>query len=857
MSEKLLEHTPMIQQYLRIKAENQSHLLFYRMGDFYELFFEDAKIAAELLGITLTHRGESKGVPIPMAGVPHHSAESYLARLLRLGKTIAICEQMGDPNSGKGPMQREVVRILTPGTLTEEALLEEKQESLIAAIAASHTVAGSLGLAYLELSSGRFHITMLPSPLALMHELERLQPAEILTQKHFDTVSSDTSDTSVTSFSIEAVEETENETLSQSLIQKTLQEVQNLLKESKLFTRIRHQDKAHFEVNFAKRMLKLHYKASDLKNLLPSEKTLDSIRPALIAAGVLLRYAEETQKGSLPHLQNIMLEHREESLILDGNTRRNLELVQNLQGGKENTLLSLLDTTKTAMGGRMLARWVGRPIRDRNELHRRQAAIEALKHTQNYHAVRESLKAIYDMERILSRIALLTARPQDLLRLRHCLEQLPALKSACEALISESDFIAKVHQKITLFPEFCAKLERGINPNPPSHLREGGVIATGYDAELDELRSLSNNAHEFLLQLERQELEACNLSTLKVGFNRVHGYYIELSRQQAEKAPKHYQRRQTLKNAERFITPELKAFEDRILSSNERAINREKQLYDALLKELCNELPSLQQSAEALSTLDVIATLAERADSLNWHKPTLSMKHELFIESGRHPIVEQVLEAPFIPNHLTLNPDRRMLIITGPNMGGKSTFMRQNALIVLLAHMGSFVPAKQAKIGLFDRLFTRIGAQDELSSGKSTFMVEMLESAHILQHATEQSLVLLDEIGRGTSTFDGLSLAWAIAEHLAEKLKSFTLFSSHYFEMTELPKICPAMANVHLDAIEDGNSLIFLYTVKEGPANRSFGLQVAQLAGVPREVIESAERKLLELETKDRSRSAI
>lgn len=801
----LQEHTPMIQQYLRIKAAYAEHLLFYRMGDFYELFFEDAKLASELLDITLTHRGHSKGDPIPMAGVPHHSAEAYLAKLLRLGKTIAICEQLGDPHAQKGPMEREVVRILTPGTLTDEALLEAKQESLIVAIGGSTQ---GFGIAAIDLSAGRFTLAVIENGFELQQELERLQPAEILISEKnpFKTALFSASD--------------------------------GLFKKSRVQT----VPENHFEDAFAKKWLCAQFpNKADWKDFFTP-----TLAPAISAAGCLCYYLQNTQRASLPHLQLPVVQSHEDILRMDEQSRRNLEIIKNLRGGRDNTLLSLLDTAVTPMGSRLLSRWLLKPLRSRSIINARLAAVSELKDSQTYLELRSQLKSIHDLERILSRVALLSARPQDLLRLAEALLSLPALQQTVQKL--NAPLICHLLQHIKTFPEIAETLSRAILPLPSNHIRDGDVIQTGYDATLDELRALSENAQGFLLNLEKNEAQQTGLSSLKVGFNRVHGYYIELSRQQAEKAPAHYTRRQTLKNAERFITPDLKLFEDKILSSQERALAREKQLYEELLLSLRQELPDLQSTAEAISELDVLSALAERAESLHWHCPTLSEDKILHITAGRHPVVEQAIKSGFVANSVQLDPKRCLLIITGPNMGGKSTFMRQTALITLLAHMGSFVPAKEALIGKIDKIFTRIGAEDDLSSGKSTFMVEMTETAHILQHATEHSLILMDEIGRGTSTFDGLSLAWSIAEHLSNHIQAFTLFSTHYFEMTELTTCCPLASNVHLHAIEQNHRLTFLYTVEDGPANRSFGIQVAELAGVPKAIIQKAERKLAELE---------
>jgi len=794
---KNTEHTPMMQQYLRIKAEHPHHLLFYRMGDFYELFFEDAKKVSGLLDITLTTRGQSAGKPIPMAGVPHHASESYIAKLVRLGETIAICEQIGDPALSKGPVERQVVRILTPGTLTDEALLEEKRDNLIAAISDKTP---SYGVACLDLTSGRFHVSEVNSKEALFQELERLKPAEILV--------------------------VEDSHLLPALTKIGLCQIRS----------------AHvFELKNATQLLTEHFKTQDLKpfgceNLLLGTK----------AAGALLQYTKEMQRHDLPHIQILKVEHYDESLQMDVNTRKNLELTQNLQGERTNTLLSILDTTTTTMGSRLLARWIHRPLLSRVTLNKRLEAINTLLLKQAYLTLQEAIKPIGDMERILTRIALSNARPQDLTRLKRALSGLSRVKQMTNKTADPK--LSSLSNEISIFPDLQDILERSLCENPPSHTREGGVIAEGFDQALDEYRALSNHSEEFLIKLETEERQKTGLSTLKVGYNKIHGYYIEMSRLQAALAPAHYLRRQTLKNAERFITPELKIFEDKVLSSRERALAREKVLYDNIILQIQAVLAPLQTTATAIAECDVLASLAERAETLNWHKPELLDSTELHIQGGRHPIVEQVLETPFVPNAITLNKTRRMLMITGPNMGGKSTYMRQTALIVLLAHIGSFVPAHKARIGLFDKIFTRIGAHDNLSSGQSTFMVEMVETAHILHHATPKSLVLMDEIGRGTSTFDGLSLAYAIAYHLATHLKAFTLFSTHYFEMTELPALIPEVVNVHLSAVEYGDTLVFLYNVQEGPASRSYGLQVAQLAGIPNEVLVLAKQKLAELE---------
>lgn len=798
---ELSAHTPMMQQYLKIKLEYPNQLLFYRMGDFYELFFEDAKKAAQLLDITLTKRGSSKGEPIPMAGVPYHSVDAYLAKLIKLGESIVICEQIGDPATSIGPVERKVVKILTPGTLTDEALLDEYQESSIVAITEQM---GIYGLAYLELGSGRFTLEEISGMDMLKMELQRLGPSEILL----------------------------NESIS------------NLGKIHKAC--IHFKDSLSFEYKTASLYLKDHFKISNF-----SKFKCEGLNLALAAAGALLHYVKKTQCNELLHITQLQVEDRSENLELDDNTRRHLELTENNQGKPENTLYSVLNTTQTPMGARLLARWIHRPIQSRKTLNERLEAVEIFQKRESYIELREYFQGIHDLERILTRIALNSAKPADLLRLKGALSKLPSILYLLTELkvdVSTESHFVHLMNSLNTFPELLNILEKAILEMPSNHIREGGVIKMGYDPEFDELKTLSDTVNDFLIKMEFEEREKTKLSTLKVGFNRVSGYYIELSRGQAEQAPKNYIRRQTLKNAERFITPELKDFEDKILSSKERALMREKYLYECLLGLIRKQLDALQNTTAALAELDVLLCFAERADVLGFVKPNLLSNNGLQIKSGRHPVIEQCLGNPFVANDITLDQNRKMLIITGPNMGGKSTYMRQTAVIVLLAHIGSFVPAKSADIGRFDKIFTRIGASDMLSQGLSTFMVEMIETANILKYASNQSLVLMDEIGRGTSTFDGLALAWSIASHLVQKIKAFTLFSTHYFEMTELCTKIPNIVNVHLEVLEQNNTLVFLYAVKEGAANKSYGLKVAQLAGVLPEVIIGAEEKLKELE---------
>jgi DNA mismatch repair protein MutS len=787
----------MMQQYLRIKAEHPDMLVFYRMGDFYELFFSDAEKAARLLDITLTKRGQSAGKPIPMAGVPYHAAESYLARLVKLGESVAICEQIGDPATSKGPVERKVVRIVTPGTLTDEALLEERRENLLVAV--NEHKAG-LGLAALDLASGRFTIQQLTTLEALSGELERLSPAETL-----------------------------------------LNEDSTLPEQINLHGGITRRPVWHFDYDSAEQLLTRQFGTRDLGGFGCQDHPL-----AVGAAGCLLHYVEETQFGALPHVRGLQVEYHDQSVIIDAATRRNLELVHSLSAQPQHTLAGIMDQTVTAMGSRKLRRWISQPQRERETVAKRHATIEALLESGLYIELQEILQGIGDIERILARVALKSARPRDLATLREALGALPQLQPLLERL--DSPLTQTLSMEIGEHPQLHQQLQRAIIEQPPMLIRDGGVIAERYDAELDELRSLSQNADQFLLDLESRERERTGIATLKVSYNRVHGYYIEISRSQSEKAPDDYIRRQTLKGAERFITPELKKFEDQVLSARERSLAREKLLYEQLLDQLCESLAVMQQCAEGLSHLDVLCNLAERAQSLNLVRPELMDEPGLKITDGRHPVVEQVSQEPFVANSVTLDQTQRMLVITGPNMGGKSTFMRQIAIITLLAYAGSFVPAASAQLGPVDRIFSRIGASDDLAGGRSTFMVEMEETANILHNATDQSLVLMDEVGRGTSTFDGLSLAWACAVELATYLRAFTLFATHYFELTTLPEEYSGIANLHLDAVEHGDSIVFLHAVREGPANQSYGLQVATLAGVPKTVIQKARQRLRELE---------
>jgi DNA mismatch repair protein MutS len=797
-------HTPMMQQYLRIKAQHPNVLLFYRMGDFYEMFYDDARRAAALLDIALTQRGASAGAPIPMAGVPVVTLDAYLAKLVRKGESVAICEQRGEPGKTKGPMEREVVRIVTPGTVTDEALLDERRDNLLASV---YGTAGRFGLAWLDLSAGRFSVMELDGIAALDAEIERLRPAEILVPDGAQPFAGDTAGAADRPWRVRAP--------------------------------------WHFDLESATRALTEQFHTRDLNGFGCADKPL-----GIAAAGALLAYVRETQKAALPHLLSLTTEERDAALIMDPATRRNLELDESLAGKPELTLAGVFDRTSTAMGGRLLRRWLHRPLRDPATLRLRYHAVGTLIDAARHVALGDMLRAVGDLERILARVALRSARPRDLTQLRAALGSLPALRRLLGSMLeqSESPLLQRLAASVSEHVEEHAVLAKAIAESPPHTLRDGGVIAQGFDAELDELRLLGGNTEQFLVELEARERERSGLSSLKLGFNRVQGFFIEVNRSQADRVPADYLRRQTVKSSERFITPELKSFEDKVLGARDRALARERELYESLLELLTTRLAALQQTTAAIAELDVLTCFAERATALDCARPELVAHPMLKIDQGRHPVVERASREPFIANDLCFDDSRRMLIITGPNMGGKSTYMRQTALIVILAHIGCYVPAKHAVLGPLDRIFTRIGASDDLAGGRSTFMLEMTETANILNNATANSLVLMDEVGRGTSTFDGLSLAWACAAFIARKIRAFTLFATHYFELTSLAGEAPGVANVHVEAVEHGERLVFLHSVKEGPANQSYGLQVAALAGIPKSVTTQARRYLTELE---------
>ena len=791
------KHAPIIEQYLRIKAEHPQTLLFYRMGEFYELLFDDAKRAAALLDITLTARKHADGPPIPMAGVPAHAVEPYLARLVRCGESAAICEQVGDPGATRGPVERKVVRIVTPGTLTDEHLLEGLRENVLAA---THRAKTRWGLAALELASGRFTCTEGEGEDALETALEQCAPAELLV--------------------------CETDTAPGGLAKTCA---------------VRRRAPWHFDPDSARRAVTAQLGTRDLAHLEVEGRPL-----ALAAAGAVLGYAKETQGGTLAHVGALDVEHASDGLVLDAGTLKNLEVTQAFSGAHRATLAGVLDRCASAMGSRRLRRWLTRPLGTRPAIERRLDAVEALGKDARHERVYALAKEVGDVERIITRVALASARPRDLARLGRALAALPALGEALEGAPSAE--LETLASEAGTHPEHAALLARAIVETPPAHVREGGVLAEGYDAELDRLRALSSDADEYLAALEARERERTGAANLRVGYNRVHGYYIELTKAQSALAPEDYVRRQTLKGAERYVTEALKEFEARVLGAKERALERERALYEALLATLAADVEALQRTAGALASLDALATLAERAESLDYHRPRIVEAPALTIEHGRHPVVEQLRDEAFIANDVRLDTSRRMLIVTGPNMGGKSTLMRQSALIALLAHAGSFVPARSAEVGVLDRIFTRIGAGDDLARGRSTFMVEMSEMARILSHATERSLVLIDEVGRGTSTYDGLAIARACARALALGPRPLTLFATHYFELTALAREIEHIANVHLDAVEHGRDIVFMHAVKEGPADRSYGIAVAALAGLPGAVIAEARDTLAALE---------
>lgn len=790
-------HTPMMQQYLGIKASHPDMLLFYRMGDFYEMFYEDAEKGAQLLNLTLTHRGQSKGQPIPMAGVPYHAVDNYLAKLVKLGQSVAICEQIGTPGLSKGPVEREVTRIVTPGTLCEESLLDNDRENLLLAICSEK---GHFGLAYIELSSGRFRIAECKTTEELNAYLLRLDASEVLIC----------------------------ETMACPLL---------LNNHPAVRTRPR------YEFNHKRAIAKLaeQFKVHSLDAFGVSDHPL-----AIMSAACLIEYLNHTQRQALPHIKRLQVEQSEDSVILDAQTLKNLEICRNLNGENKHTLLKLMNSTQTPMGMRLFRRWLTRPLRDVATLKKRQDSIKALLVKQGFEALRDELKKVADVERILARIALKSAKPRCLVQLKKALAVLPTIKQYLS--LFHDDGLKRLSKRINLPPELHQLLDSALIEPPPATLKDGGVIKPGFDETLDELLAINDDAHQFIIKLEQKEKQKTKLNNLKIGFNRIHGYYIELAKSQASEAPSHYKRRQTLKNAERYITDELKQFEDKVLSAKAKALLREKIIFESLIDSLNDALDALMEASHALSEIDVLASLSERALKFNLSCPELTNERAIDIKGGRHLVIEQASDIPFITNDTLLNDSQTMLLITGPNMGGKSTYMRQTALITILAFMGSFVPATKASIGPVDRIFTRIGANDDISAGNSTFMVEMTETASILHHATENSLVLIDEIGRGTSTHDGMALARSTAEYINQRIKAYCLFSTHYFELTHLADESKTICNIHLSALLKGERIIFLYKVEQGAINESYGIEVARLAGIPSEVVNKAKHYLATLE---------
>ena len=798
--------TPMMRQYLGIKAEYPDTLVFYRMGDFYELFFDDAKRAAELLGITLTARGTSGDQPIPMAGVPYHSAEGYLAKLVSYGESVAICEQTGDPATSKGPVERQIVRVLTPGTVTDEAILDDRKSCLLAALCSD---GDNYGVASIDLAVGTIFVTEFESETLLQAELARLSPSELLTSE------------------LNGANNTSSAAWLSDLQQR--------------YT-VRERPPWHFDTTTANEQLCEQFGTKDLQGF-----GCEDLKLATGAAGCVLQYVRETHRGTPPHLEGITTEAQSDAVTLDAATRRNLELDSSISGQPGATLKAILDKTCTSMGSRLLSRWLNRPLRSHKALNARFNAIDILiADAALQDVLTEQLTGIADIDRILARISIGSARPRDLLGLRNSLRRLPELHSVCSKVTD--NLLNGICDCLDGFDRERTLLNDALNDEVPATLKDGGVIKTGFDSTLDELRNLSENADNFLTELEARERKRTGIATLKVGYNRVHGYYLEVSKASKGEVPQEYTRRQTLKGAERYITEELKEFEDKVLSARERSMNREKSLYEKLLTDLSNHLPALKQCARAVAELDVLCNMAERSVSNQWSRPTFNNEPGIRYNAGRHPVIEATLKDPFVPNDLHLDSKRRMFLITGPNMGGKSTYMRQTALIALMAHIGCHVPASDCVIGPIDRIFTRIGASDDLASGRSTFMVEMTEAASILHNATPHSLVLMDEIGRGTSTYDGLSLAWACAEALANKNKAFTLFATHYFELTTLAETHTAIGNVHLDAVEHNDEIVFMHNVKSGAASKSYGLQVAKLAGLPSTALRDARQRLQALE---------
>lgn len=795
--------TPMMEQYMTIKNQYPNMLVFYRLGDFYELFFDDAKKAVSILNLTLTSRGKVDGKPIPMAGIPFHAVDTYLAKLLKSGESVVICEQEEANEGGKGLFSRKVTKIITPGTVSDDLFLDEKANNFLLSIFAQNN-SPNVGLAFLDISSNPIISFCEISSDEVFSEINKLNPSEILINERA------------------------------TIFYEKLKANYHCINKRPNF---------EYELDIARNNICKHFGVHDLNGFGFAKDSM-----AIAAISALIQYAKYTQKNALTFIKKVQKYNFHDYMILDDTTIRNLEIIKNLNGESKNTLIDLYDKTATTMGSRLLKRWITRPLLDVSKITKRQKIIEILLDKQRFNQLQDLLKKIGDIERILSRLALKSARPFDLLTLRNSLSTLPEVKEFCQSCDRQllEDFV----ENMPLFPKIENLLSRAIMETPSSMIRDGGVIKEGFDQELDELRNVATNIDQILIDIENKEKALSQISTLHVGFNKVSGFYIEVTKAQAAKVPAYYIRRQTLKNTERFITPELKDIENKALSAKAKSLDRERYLYENLLQYLGNFLSEMQKAANIVAQLDVLNNFAERAFNLNLVKPTFNQEKKIVINGGKHPVIEQLVpKGKFVANDTNLDMNHKVAIITGPNMGGKSTYMRQTALIAILAFIGSFVPAKEASFDKIDKIFTRIGASDDLASGRSTFMVEMSEMANILNNATENSLVLVDEIGRGTSTFDGLSIAYAALSYLAQEIKAYTLFSTHYFELTKIADSVENIYNLHLDAISQGEDIVFLYKVKEGPTSKSYGIQVAKIAGLPKKVIEIAFQTLEKLET--------
>ncbi len=802
--------TPMMQQYLELKEKYHDTFLFYRMGDFYEMFFEDAELASRILGITLTSRDKQAENPIPMCGVPYHAADGYISKLLEAGYKVAICEQVEDPRKAKGLVKREVVRVLTPGLVTNEENLDAKNSNYLAAITANKKK-NSFGLSYLDITTAEFKVTELTSSDELIDEIARISPRELL-------------------------------------IPETLSEWFDRESGKIIKCYINYINEEYFDYTSCYERLKEHFQVRSLAGF-----GCDEMESGIRAAGALLAYLSENHQDNNTHLNNLVTYFRNDYMILDEITLKNLEIFYSpaFQGSK-GTLLEIIDKTMTAMGGRLLRDWLRFPLQDIELIKERYSMIEGLlKEDFLRSSIREKLEQVLDIERLNSKIAMAIATPRDLSALRESFRQLPSLREITESL-PQCSLLERVLEDFDPLEDLTELLDRALVDDPPISVNDGAVIRKGYDEELDTVRGIAWDAKSWLTEYEAKERESTGIPNLRVRYNKVFGYFIEVSRSNLDLVPDHYVRKQTLVNAERFITEELKNYETAIFDSEEKRIELEQQLFEKLRTQISSHDTRIKKVARAIATLDVLAGFAETAARNDYCKPEITTEDSISLRDARHPVVEKYISTEsFVPNDVELNcKDNQVLIITGPNMAGKSTIIRQVALIVLMAHAGSFVPCSSASVGLVDRIFTRVGAMDDLARGRSTFMVEMEETANILRHATPRSLVILDEIGRGTSTFDGLSIAWAVAEYLhnldGKGVK--TLFATHYHEMTQLSERCPRVKNMNVLVKEWKNEIIFLRKLVPGGGNRSYGIQVARLAGLPEEVLQRAEKILHNLE---------